>query len=68
MNKQFYYDRLTRSWWAFMTDNKGNQRGDAVYAHSKEDALFQLGVAYGAHPEKFAQPVSELFDEVATAN
>lgn len=68
MDKQFYYDRATRSWWAFMTDNKGYQRGDAVFAYSKEEALFLLGVAYGASPETFAQPVWELFDEVATAN
>ena len=34
-----YYDRPTRSWWAFRKDGDGHQIGDAVFAFRYNDAL-----------------------------
>lgn len=37
-----YYDRPTRSWWAFQTDADGYQIGDAVNAYTYDDCLDQI--------------------------
>lgn len=45
MKYVIYYDRPTRSWWAYWTDAEGNQLGDAVFAHDNDDCLIELGAA-----------------------
>lgn len=32
----YYYDRPSRSWWAFETDAEGNQVGDAFFDFRRE--------------------------------
>jgi hypothetical protein len=43
MTYHVYYDRPTRSWWGYWQDAQGNQLGDAVFAHSRDDCLLELG-------------------------
>jgi hypothetical protein len=58
MNVNYYYGQASRCWFAYLTDNVG-QLGDAVHSATKEDALFQLGVEFGRHPEKFTRDIGE---------
>lgn len=44
MTYHFYYCREHRCWYAFWQDESGNQLGDAVDAHTKEQVLIQLGM------------------------
>jgi hypothetical protein len=62
MQVNSYYDRETKAWWAYVTDADGIQLGNAVAAHTLEDAVFQLGREVGSSPEKFARPLSNYFD------
>lgn len=43
---EIYYDRQTKSWWAFWTYENGMQKGDAVNAYTKEQCLIYLGMAF----------------------
>ena len=36
---EVYYDRQTRAWWAFYTDNAGIQIGDAWFGPTRDDVL-----------------------------
>jgi hypothetical protein len=53
-----YFDKPTRVWWAYATDSIG-QIGDAVHAATKEEAIYALGYAKGATPEKFTRDIGE---------
>ena len=41
---QYYYCKEHKCWYAYWTDEKGNQLGDSVFAHTKEQVLIQLGM------------------------
>lgn len=36
-----YYERSIRAWYAFYTDNEGNQLGDAWFDYSRDNVLIQ---------------------------
>ena len=38
-----YYDRPTQSWWGYWSDEEGNQIGEAVFEHKRDDLLIVLG-------------------------
>lgn len=41
---QYYYCREHKCWYAYWMDGQGNQLGDPVFTHSKEQVLIQLGM------------------------
>jgi hypothetical protein len=43
MKYTVYYDRESRSWWGYWTTPEGDQVGEAVYAHHRDDCLIELG-------------------------
>jgi hypothetical protein len=63
MNVYSYYDRASRSWWAYVTDGNGYQMGDAVARANRLDAIFALGREVGADPEKFSNTTEEGTNE-----
>ena len=40
-----YYDRPTKSWFAYWIDSEGNQVGDAVFDSRKDWCLIYLGMS-----------------------
>ena len=32
----FYYDRASRSWWAYAVDSNGDQIGEATFSHNRD--------------------------------
>lgn len=38
-----YFDRGTRAWWGYWTTRDGDQIGDAISAHSRDECLIELG-------------------------
>jgi len=61
-----YYHREWKLWVAYYTDSVG-QLGDAQYAHTEEQAAFQLGIELGRNPSRFTRPISEYFPEEVAA-
>ena len=53
------YIKHYKQWTAGMYAN-GKWIGPAFSADTKEQAMFLLGVEYGRHPQKFAQPLSDI--------
>lgn len=45
MTYHIYYDRPTRTWWAYWMDKQENQLGDAVFAATRDECLIALGSA-----------------------
>lgn len=46
MNFHVYYDRSSKSWWAYRLDPEGNQIGDAVHGETRDIALIYLGMEW----------------------
>jgi hypothetical protein len=55
---QAYYDRETRTWFAYYNDSIG-QLGDAQHGATRDEAMFYLGLEMGRNPKKFSRPFSE---------
>ena len=55
------YDRR-KFWVAQMYDFDGKIIGMPQYCSTKEEAIFALAALYGARPEQFARPLSEIAD------
>lgn len=48
MKHVIYYDRESRVWWGYWaSEETGDQIGEAISSHNKEDCLIQLGMIYG---------------------
>lgn len=62
MQFETYYDKSNRIWYALAVDKNGHQIGDSQNAHTKELAIFYLGLEIGSNPSKFAQPLSEILE------
>ena len=39
---QYWYDRMTRAWWAAIFDAEGNQVGDAIHAYTKAEIEMEI--------------------------
>lgn len=59
-----YYDKSRRVWVAYYSDSIG-QLGQCECAHTRDIAVFNLGVERGSRPQNFARPLGQYFEKEA---
>lgn len=55
MNYHIYYDRSSKSWFAYFVDEEGNQDFEAIFAPSKEMCLIYLGMQWSEYQDDKAK-------------
>ena len=57
---RMYYDRPSKSWFAYEVDKEGNQIGDAVYAYTRRECEAAMRSEAKARYAKRIKPLADI--------